>query len=270
MNNNLYSPYRAHRRRGVNTSLVGLIALLAVIPLVGCGDDSSDSTDPDAGEPPVSENAYLVLTRVLDPSGRNAYVSILPDLEPAEVDLGQALEFSGRARAFAHEGDVMIMNSETGEITRYDVDERLNLIEGETLSMTGLGITRFISAFIFISPTRAYYVDSNTLQLVVWNPQTMELVSNFSIAEIERPGFTIAVRRPRLSGDRVLVPIAWSNSSNLRPSVGLLILDAQSDQVISVLEDERCTISGGSFVDDQGEPLSDHEAVAVELTIAPL
>lgn len=246
-----------------------LIASCAGLALTlgACGDnlgtpapDDSPTPPPDAapGSPdaaPVDDSAYLVVSRVVNPDGRNVYLSVLPSLDAATLDLSQALELSGLSRAFVHDGAVFAMDGETGQIARYEADDELRLSETGRFSMANLGITGFSSAFAFISPTRAYYIDATNLQVVVWNPQAMEIAGTFPIADLAREGFNPSVEAPRVGGDRVIAPIGWSNSQQrtFHPVVGLLVLDAQANELVAILEDSRCAIGGGGFFDDQGD-----------------
>lgn len=238
-----------------------LIACCASLALTAsaCGDNQA-APAPDAGSPPLTDAmsgspAYLVVTRVVNPNGRNVYLSALPSLEPTTIELSQTLELSGLSRAFTFDGAVFAMDGETGQVARYEVDDELRFSETARFSMANLGITGFRSAFAFISPTRAYYVDVTNLQVVVWNPRAMEIVGTFSIAGLAREGFNISAEAPQVGGDRVIVPIGWSNltQGTFHPAVGLLVLDAQVDELIGILEDDRCAVGGGGFFDDQGD-----------------
>lgn len=236
------------------------------LTLVACGDNLAEPA-PDAEPPPSSDampggpdaapgdSAYLVVSRVVNPDGRNVYLSVLPSLEPTTLDLSQALEVSGLSRAFTHDGAIFAMDGETGQIARYEVDEQLRISEKGRFSMANLGITGFSSAFAFISPTRAYYVDVTNLQVVVWNPEAMEISGTFSIADLAREDLIISAATPQVGGDRVIVPIGWSNLAQgaFHPAVGLLVLDAQANELIAILEDNRCAVGGGGFFDDQGD-----------------
>jgi len=224
------------------------------LTLVACGGDDDDDGDPEP-DAAMPSSAYLVVSRVVNPDGRSVYLSVLPDLAPTTIDLADAHEVSGLSRAFVFDGAVFAMDGETGEIARYDVSPQRELVEADRLSMRNLGITGFSSAFAFISPTRAYYIDTRTLQVVVWNPQEMVIDNTFSIADLAREGMNIAVHAPQVGGNRVISAIGWSNlqQAAFRPSVGLLVLDAQADELIAIVEDDRCAIGGGGFFDAKGD-----------------
>lgn len=257
---------RSSSLRGSWRSIASCAGL--ALTLVACGDNLAEPA-PDAEPPlptpdampgspdaaPEDGSAYLVVSRVVNPDGRNVYLSVLPSLEPTTLDLSQAIEVSGLSRAFTHDGAVFAMDGETGQIARYEADQQLRLSETGRFSMANLGITGFSSAFAFISPTRAYYIDVTNLQVVVWNPQAMEISGTFSIADLARAGLIISAATPQVGGGRVIVPIGWSNLAQgaFHPAVGLLVLDAQANQLIAILEDNRCAVGGGGFFDDQGD-----------------
>ncbi|MEM9066920.1 MAG: hypothetical protein AAGE52_00400 [Myxococcota bacterium] len=231
-------------------SLVIVIALL-----VGCGDDSAPvgdaGTDVALDAAPATNPAFLVVNRVRTPDSRAIFLNVLPDLEPRTIEPGNGLEVGGSSRATVYDGKVYAFESETGEVARYRVTEGLELVEDGRFSMTGLGITRFRTQFIFLSPTRAYYVDIAGRQVVVFNPTAMEIVSTFPAVEFERGDFNISVARPVQVGDRVMIAVAWDNASDgeFVPSVAVVVLSATEDRVERIIEDDRCALAGGGFAD---------------------
>jgi hypothetical protein len=242
-----------------------LLCSALALTLLACGDDASEdnpdggppgdgSEDPDA-EPGEESAAYIVVTRVVNPDGRSVYLSVLPSLDATTIDLSEAVEVSGLSRAFAYDGAVFIMDGETGQIARNEVDDERRLSETARFSMANLGITGFSSAFAFISPTRAYYIDATNQQVVVWNPQAMEITGTFDVPELAREDFNTAVETPQVANGRVISAIGWGNldQGTFHPAVGLLVLDAEADKLVGLFEDDRCAIGGGGFFDDKGD-----------------
>ena len=71
--------------------------------------------------------------------------------------------------------------------------------------------------FLFASSTRAYYPDSSTGQLIVWNPETMEIVRTVSLAPVATlapEGHTPLYTTPVLRADNTIVLVGSYNSSD--------------------------------------------------------
>ena len=238
-----------------------VVAFALLLPLAGCGDES-DPSDADAGpdaepdaEPPPTNPAYLVASRIRTPGGRTFYVSIEPDLEARTLDLSRSLELNGFSRAYAYDGSAFTMDSESLEITRHEVDAALDLQPGASFSMAGLGIRSFRPLFAFLSEERAYYVDLDNDQVVVWNPRAMTLEDTFPLDAVSRAGFESQATSVEVVGDRVFVTLAWTNFTELSvvPSVAVIVIDAAEDRLEGIFEDDRCAAAGGSFVDENGD-----------------
>lgn len=233
--------------------------------LVGClaccdGEDPEADAGVDAGveigtDAGVHEGAaYLLVSRVRDPDGRRIYLTALETLDEATLDFDTAIEVPGVSRAFESDGFVFAMNAESLEIVRYRLGAGPSLVPDERLSMAA-EVSSFRSSFAFISPTRAYYLDPVELRVIVWNPQAMELVGSFDVPSLERAGFSVSAGELHVVDDRVLAPIAWDDpiAGNPSPRVATLILSAEREEVLGIAESETCALTGGSFVDGEGD-----------------
>ncbi|MEM9069290.1 MAG: hypothetical protein AAGE52_12325 [Myxococcota bacterium] len=233
-------------------------SLLAVLTLscIACGDDSSvidAGGDSDAG---VEGPAFVVGSRIRTPSGRTFYVSVEPDLNAREIDLSRSLELNGFARSYAFDGAVFVMDSESLEVTRYRVTNDLLLEEEGRLSMAGLGFTTFRVLFVFLSPERAYYIDTQQQQVVRWNPREMVLDGTVPLEGIDRgEQFEFQITGLQRVEDRIFLPIAWTDERALElvRSVAVVVLDAATGETEGVFEDERCVAAGGSFATSNGD-----------------
>jgi hypothetical protein len=238
------------------------LILPLTLALAGCdeaeepqSDAGADAAVADDAGPPPTNPAYMVASRLRTPSGRTFYVSVEPDLEARTVDLSRAFELNGFSRAYAYDGAVFTMDSEALEITRHRVTGDLDLVPQGSFSLAGRGIRAFRPLFVFLSSTRAYYVDFDGLQVVVWNPEEMVIEGTFPLENVDREGFTTEATDVRVVGDRVFVTLAWTNFTllDLVPKVGVLVLDAANDAQEGIFEDDRCAAAGGAFVGADGD-----------------
>ncbi|MEM9192059.1 MAG: LytTR family DNA-binding domain-containing protein [Myxococcota bacterium] len=73
------------------------------------------------------------------------------------------------------------------------------LVEGQTVSFASFGIPTLGSSLDWmeiVSDTRAYYLDIPTSQLVVWNPETMEVIGAIELTVDSPPADLVPARLP--------------------------------------------------------------------------
>ncbi len=225
------------------------LCLAACATLAACGptDQPDDNADTDL----ATEPAYLFVNRVRTLASRTNYVSILPSLEPTDIDLDAALEVPGTSRFAALDGKVYVFEGETGEVSRYRATDDLALVEEARFSMANEGVSSFGTALAFISPTRAYYIDREQAQVVVFDPTEMVLSGSFSVPGLVRDDYPLTlVSSPAVVGDEVVVPVGWrtNDQSEAVFATAILVLSATEDRVVGVFEDSRCGPGLSGFV----------------------
>ena len=233
--------------------------VLALALCVACGDSDDDNGTPtpdagpagDAGSVNQGGPAYLVVQRIFSGSERLVILTALPNLDQQTVDPGGGLELSGFSRAFVFNGRVYTFDGESGEVTRYAVSPEREFVREASFSMAGVGVVRFRSLITFINPDRAYYLDIPGEQVVVFSPSEMSITATFDVPEVNREGFDTGGGTLVQVGDEILAPVNWTDvdQGQIVPSVAALVLSATEDRLLRVVEDPRCVISGGAFVD---------------------
>ncbi|MEM6274108.1 MAG: hypothetical protein AAF735_02610 [Myxococcota bacterium] len=234
-----------------NRRWLGMVVIsVALAAPVACGDENSDD-DSDNGE--TFEAAFAVSQRIFTADGnRFLLVSVVPDLEAQELELGAGFEFAGTTRMRVFNERLFIFESERGEIIRYRVTPSLQLEQEGVLSLADLGVTRFSSTMLQVQPDRVYLSDFDN-RLIVFDPQAMELVGTIPFAERTRDGFDqIRTSRMWQLGDELYLTIGWSNANTLeyvdRATVAVFSIPEQ--RLVRVVEDERCGHSRRAFVED--------------------
>ncbi|MEM7437539.1 MAG: hypothetical protein AAF436_20465, partial [Myxococcota bacterium] len=174
------------------------------------------------------------------------------------VDLSRAIELSGVSRARAFGGKVYSFDGESGVVTRYVVEGDL-LIEDvledggrARFSMARVGVTSFTSQIVFIDEQRAYYVDTLSMdQVVVWNPTAMNIVSTFAAPELGREGFATTGGAISVIDGFAVMPISWANADEATfvATAAMIVLSASEDEVVGLVEDDRCVVGRSAFVD---------------------
>ena len=196
-------------------------------------------------EPSGASRAYVVGSTLNGPEGWNAYVAVLSEMAPQEIDYGQVLEVPGRADVWVWDGSVYIAQADAPVVTRYEVSDELRLeeVEGARLSFaaTGLASAQFWNA-IWLSPEKAYMNNASGLEYIVWNPRSMEIVGSVPHPSIEdREGFVVrnsSTNRGSVVRDgKVYHSYYWTDDNYERyaPESRIAIYDIATDQLLDVI-----------------------------------
>ena len=231
-------------------SVFSLIAMVILgLTVTSCGDDSITNTDPDS-----SDELYAVYWRLETPDGRTNYVSLVNDLMQAgEVDPSEALEVPGQSRFYAQPqaGYFFTGNGENLTFTRYNISEGgNNFEEGAQFSLANEGVTSLQARTVFLSDTKAYYIDNTQGQIVIFNPEEMAITGSFDLPEEFADGYQgystqLGFNGYQLNGNRLSIPVGWVNfgAATHLDKTGLAIVDTEADEVISYTEDDRCALA---------------------------
>lgn len=190
--------------------------------------------------------AYIVGSTLNGPEGWNAYVAVLAELAPQNIDYEQVLEVPGRADVWVWDGKVFIAQSDAPVVSRYGVSDGLELVEedGARLSFaaTGLASAQFWNA-IWLTPEKAYMNNAAGLEYIVWNPRSMEIVGRVPHPSIEeREGFLVrnssTNRGSVVRAGRAYHTYYWTDENYERyaPESRIAVYDVETDELVDVLE----------------------------------
>lgn len=222
---------------------------------------SDSSTGPDP-EPPAEEAVYAVYWRLNTPDGRTNYVSLVSDLMNGEVDPSNALEVAGQSRFFSQPGSEYFVagNGETLTFTRYNITSENTIEEGGQFSLANEGVTSLLNRNVFLSDTKAYYIDNTQGQVIIWNPEEMSITGSFNLPEELADGYQgfttqLGFNGYQQNGNRLSIPVGWVNfdANTHLDKTGLAILDTENDQVLSYTEDTRCAMATEPAFTDNGD-----------------
>lgn len=239
------------------------LLLLAIIMLgvTFSSCDNNSVTDPDPGP---QEELYAVYWRLDTPDGRTNYVSLVNDLmKNGEVDPSKALEVPGQSRFYAQPQSNYFLtgNGENITFTKYTVSEEgNNFEEGEKFSMANEGVQSLQARTVFLSDTKAYYIDNTQGQIVIFNPEEMKITGSFDLPKEFANGYKgfttqLGFNGYQLNGNRLSIPVGWVNfeAATHLDKTGLAIVDTQNDEVISYTEDTRCALATEPVFMDNGD-----------------
>ncbi|WP_200978203.1 hypothetical protein [Echinicola sp. 20G] len=236
-----------------------LFVLLFSVAAFSCNDDETETIDDNTEE---GGDLYAIFYRVSTPDGRLHYTTLINDLMTGSIDPSNAIETSGNARFFAPDSEEYFTIADPADysFTRYNITEDNKIWEGEKFSMANEGVTDLQNRNIFLSQTKAYYIDYTQGQIIVWNPETMAITKSFNLPEQLRDGYqgnwvTMPFYDFQIVGNRLYIPAGWMNWENETyvDRTGLAIVDIENDAVISYSEDDRCPLAVMPAIMENGD-----------------
>jgi hypothetical protein len=241
---------------------VRALAVLLTLPCLACGSEKSDVSS-------LAEGSYAVVSTIFQPDSKTSLVAMHDDpSRPSTLDTSRAIEVGGAAALFGKDGKSLFALGTSDEpvLTRYELSEGRELVARERMSLQGYEID---SGFLrpdlvpFISDTKAYWIDDVRLQVVVWNPATMKVAGSFSLAAAEREGALLELGEAVLRDDTVFVTASYRGSDELdQGEAVVLVIDAERDELDTVLTDPRCGSTKEIAAADDGTLYIASEAMA--------
>ncbi len=208
--------------------------------VVGCSDDARviDPTPTPVGP------LYAVAPRILSPESESLYIGVLPSLDQGEVDLGNALEFTGGASMFGkpESGTLYVASFSEPTVERWALNERGTLERGATVSFANLGLDSAATGQVF-SQGRAYFLANG--EIVMWDPEAMVFLDTFPIPEFEYTGegqYAPNASITELSDESILVYGHWSDVDEWNrwaDHATQLVFDTVTNQVVSAWDEPR-------------------------------
>ncbi len=222
---------------------------------LACGDSDPTRISPDI--PGDERPLYLVQTRIFTADSATGVLVPTHSLEE-ELDYSRALEQAGGGVLYAARdvGAFLIGSGEEPVITRFEIDANENLVPGEQLSFANAGVVYlYAGSVLFVRPDKAYYLDLDQLQAIVFDPTAMEITGTISLTGAEREGFFTSFGDPVVREDGIYFPGQWYTDPDWDrvPRGSLLVhIDPETDQV-SMTSDDRCTSMLASLTTDAGD-----------------
>lgn len=219
------------------------IAALSLL-VSACG-----SSDADGGAAAVTEELWLLQTRVFVDDGATGYVVPTGKLE-GQLSNRQAIEQGGGGMVFAApgkpDGSFLLGFAERGTLTRYTVDAKNQFEEGIALSFENFGVTSGYGVIAWVDAHTAYWVDTAQLQLIRFDPTDMTVGGAIPIEGTEREGYVTEFSGyPLVREDGVYFPVRWRKEwEDLEPRapVGAMLVHVDpATDAVTVTSDERCT-----------------------------
>lgn len=206
---------------------------------------------------------YLLFSTIDGPDSRTGYFVTTPSINgDVPVDVRQGLEEAGGGVLFAEPGigTFLLAGGESPTLSRWDVSNSGSLVRGKTLSFANQGVTTMFDRWlIFASPTKAYFRDRTQLQLISFNPTSMEILDSHPLEGVrfeDRDGLIYNYGTPITRDDAIYFPMSYFdlNNKGVGPTGSTLIrLDPETDE-LTVTKHPGCTgMTFGFLSPDSGD-----------------
>lgn len=200
------------------------------------------------GDDALFRGAVLCTVGVAPAGDFNGWVRLVSDaeLEGGEVieSTDGAIEVAGGVACAARGRSVFALSYEAPIITRYDeVDGAL--VEHERVSFANFGLTSLASApeqTVLISDTKAYFLDADQSQIIVWNPEQMVVIGAVPLTVAEPPeGITPFSFRSTFIDGLLVAYNSYLNDQGIRAARSdFWFVDPATDEVVATDFTEQC------------------------------
>jgi hypothetical protein len=240
--------------------------LLGVAALAGCSGEAtgggadapsspggtsaggSSGAAPSAGAGAAGESGapaprlFVTSSVVFGDEVQTSYLSVLSSLTDGAPDPSKAQEFAGWADLWVNEGQIFVADGESPEVGRYAVDASQQLTEEGRVSFLNYGADS--AAFwteLFVGKDKAYWFNTAERQIVIWDPQALEITGSFELElpELEDRGALMlagptADRSSVVRGNRAYVPFFWADweDYSIAEDSVVLVIDTETDEVL--------------------------------------
>ena len=188
---------------------------------------------------------YVLTSVVIDTNNnRTTYAQVVSSLT-GPFDNKNAIEIPGNGSVMATSDAFFVGLVEEPTWVKYVIKDGA-VTEAGRLSFQAYGVTSTGYGNTIVDDETAVAAFDDPAKAIVWNPKTMTIKGEVSLAHQQRAGFSTEVWTTVAHGGLVYIPARWSDwtGSRIYPGVGLTILNPATLEVVGFAEDDRCA-SGG-------------------------
>lgn len=210
--------------------------------------ETPDGGGPDGG----GETPLYAISTFVNTGGANQSYLVLTDSVSREqhIDVKEGIELPGASSLAvgAPRGKALFVTGDAAAtMTRYDLDASGKLVAGKTVSFQDQGSTgqlaAYSSQYMFVSETKAYYLDARTYKAVIWNPKDMTLTGSIDLSALNRAGFAIQFSGSHAVhvGKELFYGVGWLTADRLgvAPRSAMIVINTETDTA-TIVEDTRC------------------------------
>jgi hypothetical protein len=223
------------------------------LSVAACGGGDGKSNGDAGGD--NSGPVYVVFSTIDTPDGRTGYVVTTSSIEgDVAVDVTEGIEEpGGEGQIYAPPGGgyFLLGGGETPTFTRYQLDDDGKLQRGAIISFANLGVETLWRHMIFVDANKAYFLDYSQLQVISFNPTTMELNRSVPIDDFKCDEVVTEFGTPIRRDDGFYFTRSCWDLGITSSGSSLVHLNPETDAV-TVTHDERCMGMQVGFMADNG------------------
>ncbi|HEX5660929.1 MAG TPA: hypothetical protein VFX59_27240 [Polyangiales bacterium] len=241
-------------------------------PPIDSGVGVVDAAGIDAGPQQVAKR-WIAGGWLTTDDSYTGFLTVVKDLSAAgSIDLSQVVEIpDDMTHTVSDQGVVYVGINDKPTIERWVLGSDDKLTKDGEVSLRTRGITSTLgggrNVIQLVDAERAYYFDNENLQVIVFHPLRMEILTAFSLAGMEAEGQEHALNFIHRDGNRfILTARYWSLADeSSSPLVRAAIVDSTNDSVTYV-DDTRCGNVAFNVTDSAGNLyLGSHPGLAVSI-----
>jgi hypothetical protein len=202
----------------------------------------------DSGGTSSAEDGYLVVvTERESPAVNLQYLHVLEDWpESGELDYDTAIELGEFVNVHAMGPAVFVHQPDDASVRKVVVKPDGTVTEDVTVSFANYGVAGFSGDMVYVSPTRAYFVDEAAAQIVIWDPSAMEVLGAASITKeaLSRGDLVAQISRGIALDGEGFVAASYRNWDTLEyhDAAAIGVFDVTADEPeLQIIEDDRCS-----------------------------
>ncbi len=225
------------------------VCLSAMLSFTSCNDDKDD--------PVVSDGAGFVHSVIVD---QNSYMSVFKDLSVDEVDTKNSISLSKSASFTVYNDFVFVYERTADRLYKYEKKGNDIVQVGSVVSLPARSDA---SSICIVSDTKGFILYRGAGSVGVFNPQTMEIITNIELSEFSlgkdagdlNPEPVAAIAR-----DGKLFVFLWQEKAPLVPYEGAhaILVDIATNKAEKMISNKRATMLCGmpgaeSIIDENGD-----------------
>jgi hypothetical protein len=199
-----------------------------------------------AGATNGADGYLVVVTERESPEVSLQYLHVLEDWPSnGELDYESAVEIGEFVTVHAMGDAVFVHQPEDATVRKLLVGPDGTVTVDETLSFAAYGVAGFSGDMVYVSPSRAYFIDEAAAQIVTWDPDAMVVLGSVAIADeaLTRNGLAAQVSRGLALEGQGFVASAWRDWDALayHDVAAIGVFDATATEPeLRIIEDDRC------------------------------
>ncbi|MEM7138704.1 MAG: hypothetical protein AAF500_19150 [Myxococcota bacterium] len=235
--------------------------------VLGCGSSAESGDTGGAGTGgaggDVNGSQWFAVTTQIAGDAPVTLVGLVNSLgEDVTLDPATAIEAGQRGFGFGPEGEgtLFVLDGESAQITRFDIDplgvpRQGEILSAQNLLQTARGATA--GNFAFIDSNKAYAIDPLNQQIIIWDPEAMVLIEVVDVSDaMALPEFApVLGYNTQRRGNELVIVMGYRRLTTIDYATEsrIIFFDTDTDAVIDTTVVEDCALLQHTFETEDGD-----------------